>query len=100
MARLLSYHAAWMADQGNPTIANSSMSWLYGNEAFERFTNAALDILGERGLLESWGEDRKWVPLRGRLAMAWRDSRSFRIGGGTSEIIRNAIASGIGLPRK
>lgn len=100
MARLISFHAAWLADQGNSSIANSSMSWLYGYEAFERFANAALDILGERGLLESWGADVKWVPLRGRLAICWRDSRSFKIGGGTSEIMRNAIAAGLGLPRK
>ena len=100
MARLISYHAAWLADRGTPSITESSMSWLFANESFERFANAALDILGERGLLESRGADEKWVPLKGRLAMAWRDSRSFRIGGGTSEIIRNAIAAGIGLPRK
>jgi alkylation response protein AidB-like acyl-CoA dehydrogenase len=100
IARLISYHAAWMRDQGTLKMINSSMSWLYGNETFERFANAALDILGERGLLESWGDEKEYVPLRGRLAMAWRDSRSFKIAGGTSEIVRNAIANGLGLPRK
>lgn len=99
IARLISYHAAWMTDNGSPSITNSSMSWLYGYEANERFANAALEILGERGLLQSWGIKKKWVPLQGLLAMSWLDSRSFKIGGGTSEIMRNAIAQGIGLPR-
>ncbi|MDY6880631.1 MAG: acyl-CoA dehydrogenase [Thermodesulfobacteriota bacterium] len=50
VARLVSYQAAWLADKGEPQITNSSMSWLNGNESFERFANAAMDILGERGL--------------------------------------------------
>lgn len=99
IGRLLSFKGAWQVDYREPSLIDSSLSWLNGNEAFDRISNAMMDILGEYGLLESWGKEKKWVPLRGKVAMGWLDSRALTVGGGTSEIIRNAIAGRLGLPR-
>ena len=69
-------------------------------EVQDRFANKAVDILGEFGLLESWGEEGKWVPLRGTIAEAYRDCRTGQIAAGTSEVQRNIIANrGLGLPK-
>ena len=98
---LLNYHAACMMERRMDVLDREvPMAKLYLSELMERFANTALDILGQYGQLESWGLEQRWVPLKGDLAMEYRNSREQQVGGGTSEIQKNIIAMrGLGLPK-
>jgi len=79
-----------------PTVEASEYK-LYMNECGKRVANAALDLLGAEGVLRA-GEDG--APLGGRFERSYRYTVVDTIGGGTSEIQKNIIASrGLGLPR-
>jgi alkylation response protein AidB-like acyl-CoA dehydrogenase len=55
-------------------------------------------LIGLHGQLNSRGDAH--APLSGRLSRAYLAASSSTIGGGTSEIQRNIIATrGLGLPR-
>ncbi len=56
-----------------------------------------MKTIGLHGMLD---RRSKWAPLRGRLMRAYLWAVGATIGGGTSEIQRNIIATrGLGLPR-
>jgi len=79
-----------------PTLEASEYK-LYMNECGKRVANAALDLIGPEGVLRP-GEDG--APLGGRFERSYRYTVVDTIGGGTSEIQKNIIASrGLGLPR-
>ncbi|MFC1983256.1 acyl-CoA dehydrogenase family protein, partial [Chloroflexota bacterium] len=96
---LLSQRVVWMQTKGMSTTSREApMAKLYHTEAWERFATAALDIIGQRGILEHSAE---WIPLDGAISEMYGDCRTHQIGAGTSEIQRNIIAiRGLGLPRK
>ncbi len=97
VARLLAYNVAYMQGEGLVPNKEASMSKLFGSETLHRATVAGMEILGLYGAL---GRGEKWAPLRGRVQENWLLSFSHTIGGGTSEVQRNIIASrGLGLPR-
>ena len=97
VSRLLAYRIAWMADQGLEAQQEASISKLFSTELLLRVANTGMQLLGLMGQLT---EDSKWVPLRGRLRKLYLWSVSEVIGGGTSEVQRNIIATrGLGLPR-
>jgi alkylation response protein AidB-like acyl-CoA dehydrogenase len=97
VARLMAYNVAYMQGEGLVPNREASMSKLFGSETLHRATVAGMEILGLYGALDR-GE--KWAPLRGRVQENWLMSFSHTIGGGTSEVQRNIIASrGLGLPR-
>jgi alkylation response protein AidB-like acyl-CoA dehydrogenase len=97
VSRLLSYRIAWLVDQGQEPQHESSISKLFSSELLLRVANAGMQILGLSGQLV---EGDKWAPLKGRLQRMYLWSISEPIGGGTSEIQRNIIATrGLGLPR-
>jgi acyl-CoA dehydrogenase len=79
-ADMLTYHAAWKADQGTMTSADAAMAKLYATEMLGRVTDRAVQIFGGMGLMEE-------MPIE-RL---WRDARVERIWEGTSEIQRHII---------
>jgi len=98
---LVNYHTAWMMDNGMD-VSNKevSMAKICLTELIEHFADTAIDILGQFGQLESWGLEKKWVPLKGVIAREYRGCRDQQIGGGTTEIQKNIIAiRGLGLPR-
>jgi alkylation response protein AidB-like acyl-CoA dehydrogenase len=96
--RLAVYRVAWMEEQGLETIYQSSMSKLLSSEMWQRFVNAASDLLGLYGPLD---ETSGCAPLQGRIAEAYAGSVAETIILGTSEIQRNIIAQkGLGMPRK
>jgi hypothetical protein len=79
-----------------PTLEASEYK-LYMNECGKRVSNTALDLIGPEGVLRA-GE--LGAPLGGRFERSYRYTVVDTIGGGTSEIQKNIIATrGLGLPR-
>ena len=97
VSSLLAYRIAWMVDQGLEPQQEASISKMFSTELLLRVANTGMQALGLMGQLV---EGSKWAPLRGKLRRLYLWSISETIGGGTSEIQRNIIATrGLGLPR-
>lgn len=84
-ARMMSYDAAWRADQGEDVFQKVSMTKLFATEMAGRVADRAMQIHGGVGY------------MRGPVERFYRLARVLRIGGGTSEIQRMIIARGAGL---
>jgi len=68
---------------------------LFSTELTQRFSETAIDMLGNDGVL--WDSD---APGGGRWAYRFLYDRSMTIAGGTSEVQRNIVARRVlGLPR-
>ena len=80
-ARLLTWKAAWEADQGRDATINASIAKLYATETALEVANEALQIFGGYGYT-------KMYPIEKVL----RDVRLLRIYEGTSEIQRVILA--------
>ena len=81
-ARLLVYRAAWEKDKGAERVSmEAAMAKAYATEAAQRIVDAAVQILGGRGVLEDHVVDR-----------LYRSVRSLRIYEGTTEIQHLIIA--------
>lgn len=80
-ARLLVHQAAAAVDAGRGAPDRSSMAKLYATESAWRVVDAAVQLLGARGLLAG-------APVE----KLYREVRALRIYEGTSEIQRNLIA--------
>jgi alkylation response protein AidB-like acyl-CoA dehydrogenase len=81
---------------GEPGPEGSIMK-LFGQEAEKRLHELAVDVAGERGLLDRGAHG---APDGGKWLLGYLRSRASTIGGGTSEIQRNIIAERVlGLPR-
>ncbi len=83
-ARLLIYRAAWLHDQKQPAVTESSMAKLYASEAAIRACNEAIQIHGGYGYIKEYHVERYW-----------RDAKLCEIGEGTSEIQRLVISRDI-----
>jgi butyryl-CoA dehydrogenase len=86
-ARNVTYHAAWLKDQGKPFKHEAAMAKLYATEAAVTATREATQIFGGYGFMDE-------TPV----ARHYRDSKILEIGEGTSEVQRMIIARGLGLP--
>jgi alkylation response protein AidB-like acyl-CoA dehydrogenase len=80
-ARLLTYRAGWMKDEGERVTKESAMAKLYASEVAARATNEALQIHGGYGFLKDYPVEK-----------FYRDVKLCTIGEGTSEIQRMVIA--------
>ena len=80
--------------QGRGARLEAPMAGVLGGEIAEAFGEAALDILGPQGALES-------LPAAPDAAFEYglRLSVMYVVGGGTNDIQRGLIARGLGLPR-
>ena len=97
VARMLQRRVISAALRDRVPTLESSQYKLYMNECGKRVANAALDLIGPEGVLRP-GEEG--APLGGRFERSYRYTVVDTIGGGTSEIQKNIIASrGLGLPR-
>ena len=86
-ARLLTYRAAWLKDQGRPHTAEASMAKLAASEAAVECAREAVQIHGGAGFIEE-----------SPVARFYRDAKILEIGEGTSEIQRLILARELGLP--
>lgn len=80
-ARLLTYRAACLFDQGGNSVKEASMAKLYASEVAVEVTKKAIQIHGAYG----YSKDHP-------LERYYRDAKVFEIGEGTSEIQRTIIA--------
>ncbi len=96
--RMIAYRVAWMQHQGLIPVYEASMSKLFGTELIKRLGDIGMQILGLFGPLE---RGSRWAPLRGRIARACQFSLGGTIAMGSSEIMKNIIATrGLELPRE
>lgn len=94
---LLAYRVAWLGDQHRIPEWEAPMVKLTLTEFMKKFSSAAIDILGPRGLLRSGS---KGALMQGTLEWMYRHAARRTISAGTSEIMRNTIAQrGLGMPR-
>jgi len=81
-ARLLVYHAAWLADQKNVRFSKeSSMAKLYAGEVAVKVANECVQIHGGYGFIKDYPAEK-----------FYRDVKLCTIGEGTSEIQKLVIA--------
>jgi alkylation response protein AidB-like acyl-CoA dehydrogenase len=80
-ARLLTYRAAYLKDQGKRVTKESSMAKLYASEMSVKVCEEAIQIHGGYGYTKDYPPEKYW-----------RDSKLCTIGEGTSEIQRLIIA--------
>jgi alkylation response protein AidB-like acyl-CoA dehydrogenase len=80
-AHLLTYRAAWLADQGRRYTKEASMAKLFASEAATRACNKSLQIHGGYGYTREFAVERHL-----------RDVKICEIGEGTSEVQRMVIA--------
>jgi butyryl-CoA dehydrogenase len=78
--RHLTYHAAWLQDQGRPFAKEAAMAKLYCSELCMRVTTQAVQLLGGVGYTQDYPVERMM-----------RDAKVCEIGEGTSEIQRIVI---------
>ena len=83
-ARLLTYRAAYLKDQGRKVTKESAMAKLYASEISVRVCEEAIQIHGGYGYTKDYPAEKYW-----------RDSKLCTIGEGTSEIQRMVIAKQI-----
>jgi short/branched chain acyl-CoA dehydrogenase len=86
-ARLLTYRAAWLRDQGRPFRQEAAVAKLYSSEIAVDATRHATQIYGGYGYVDETPVSR-----------FYRDAKVLEIGEGTSEIQRLVISRGLGLP--
>jgi len=80
-ARLLTYRAAWLKDQGRRMTLESSMAKLYASEIAVRASEDAVQIHGGYGFVKDYPAEK-----------FFRDVKLTTIGEGTSEVQRLVIA--------
>ncbi len=78
---LLTYRAAWLADQGRPHSEQAAKAKLFTSEAATRACNSALQVHGGYGYVREFDVERHL-----------RDAKLCEIGEGTSEVQRMVIA--------
>jgi acyl-CoA dehydrogenase len=87
-ARLLTYRAAWLEQNGLPSgVAATTAKCLTSEWAVES-ADFGIQVLGGYGYAEEFDMQRYW-----------RDARLYRIGPITNEMARNYIGESLGLPR-
>ena len=80
-ARQLTYHAAWLLQQGERGVREVSMAKLVATELGKRVADECLQMHGGYGFMEEYP-----------VARLYRDARAATITAGTSEIMREIIA--------
>lgn len=83
-ARLLTYKAAWLKDQGRDINLQAAMAKYYASEAATRATNEAIQIHGGYGFIKDFPVEK-----------LYRDVKLMTIGEGTSEVQKMVIARNI-----
>jgi alkylation response protein AidB-like acyl-CoA dehydrogenase len=96
VGRLLIYRVASVMDEGRAPNWESAMSKAFCTEFEKRVANTAMEILGPYGQLT---RTSKFAPIGGLAAHSYLGSRGYSLQGGTTEILKNIVATrGLGLP--
>lgn len=85
-AKSLAYITAWRYDRGEYPVKEISMAKLLATQVAFRVCDEAMQFMGGYGYMMEYPAQR-----------AWRDMRVSRVGGGTDEIMREIIATSLGL---
>lgn len=80
-ARLLTYHASFLKDQGKEAVLQASKAKLFSSEMALRVCDHAIQIHGGYGYTDGYDVHRHW-----------RDARLLTIGEGTSDMLRLLIS--------
>ncbi|MGH2501775.1 MAG: acyl-CoA dehydrogenase family protein, partial [Ktedonobacterales bacterium] len=64
-ARLLTYRAAWLKDQGQTVTRETSIAKLYATEAAARAADAAVTLHGSRGYSNEYPVERYLRDIKG-----------------------------------
>jgi alkylation response protein AidB-like acyl-CoA dehydrogenase len=97
IAHSFAVRVACLQDKGVAPSYESAALKLFVSELYQRIANLGLEILKPYGCLR---RDSKYAVLNGRMERLYRSSFLLTIGAGTSEIMRNTIATkGLRLPR-
>ena len=85
-AEALTYLCAWKVDQGEYPVKEISMAKLLSAQVAFKVADECMQFMGGYGYMMEYPVQR-----------SWRDARLGRIGGGTDEIMREIIATTMGL---
>ena len=85
-SRVYTYHAAALADQGQPITTEAALAKIIAADGCNAISQQALNIFGGYGLMNEFAVQRYL-----------RDSYFPMIGGGTSDIMRLVVARQLGL---
>jgi len=97
VARNLVRRVIWLQDKGIIPNDESAVLKVFVSELYQKVAEAGLEILGIYGQLR---KESKYAVLKGMMERFFRASFVLTIGGGSSEIMRNIIATRrLGLPR-
>jgi alkylation response protein AidB-like acyl-CoA dehydrogenase len=89
IARLLSWRVTWMQTRGVVPGYEADALKLFHSELWQALASTGLALLGLQGALDT------------RFAHLYLDTQWRTIAGGTSEVMRNLVATrGLGLPRR
>lgn len=88
-AKMLQRRVIYAASQGGVPSIEAAMCKLFSTELHQRLSRAAMDFLGEEGLLHKLCAD---APAAGKWEWSYRATALDTIGAGTSEIQKNIIA--------
>jgi 3-oxocholest-4-en-26-oyl-CoA dehydrogenase alpha subunit len=96
--RLFTHRINWMVDSGMNPAWTGAESKIWEAETGQRVANQGMQILGLSCQLEPGS---KWVPLKGRVELGYRETVVRSFGGGSDEMMRSLIATvAMGLPRE
>ncbi len=96
--RLFNLRVGWMVDSGQSPEWTGAATKIWEAESSQRIANIGMQILGLACQLEPGS---KWVPLKGRIEVGYRETVVRSFGGGSDELMRSLMATrGMGLPRE
>jgi len=95
VCQVLEYKLLWMLDRGQMPFAEAAILKLLVTELYQRITDTFTQVLGLYGQLTKGSLQ---APLEGGLIEQHESSIGATILAGTSQIQRNIIAVGLGLP--
>jgi len=97
VARQLAYRASCLQEKGLIPHYEAAKVKLYVSELIQKLANTAMEVLG---LYSQLKPGSPWAHLNGLVEYTYLMSFAATLGGGTSEIARDIIATaGLGLPR-
>ncbi len=97
--RAMSYRCGWLQEKGDMLGAASAScaAKVFSTELWQRAGFTGVEIMGLYGTVS---KGSKWAVLKGQFENLCQITPGYKLGGGTSEIMRNIIAwIGLGLPR-